>query len=87
MKFSISKQPPIIGTRWLLKKNIEIGEGKLKSLINLYSRLQHGEKIKIIRLPPTYEIYLSPKKKYIRKEIEQYKQRLPMLRKRLKEVM
>lgn len=87
MKLSISKQPPIIGTKWLLKKNIEIGEEKLKDLKKLYLRLKSGEKITIAKLPSVSRYYIFPSKESIKKEIRHYEQRLPMLRKRLREVM
>jgi hypothetical protein len=87
MKLSISRQYPIIGTKWLLKKNIEIGEEKLKDLKKLYSKLNSGEKIKIAKLPSVSHYYIFPTKKGIGKEIKNYEQRLPLLRKRLKEVM
>jgi hypothetical protein len=85
MKIDISRQFPILGTKWLLKKNIEIGEKKVKSLKTLLKDL--GKEKTIVYRPIEGTIYLFPEKERIRKKIKYYENiRLPKLKQRLKKV-
>lgn len=78
---------PLIPSKYLIKKNIEIGTEKLKELRKLERRLKRGEKIKIHRLKPTGIVMISPRLKGVRKERMFYQEHIPILKKRLRKMI
>jgi hypothetical protein len=78
---------PLIPSRWLIKKNIEIGTEKLKELKNLERRLKRGEKIKLHKLKSTGTVMIFPREKDVRKERMFYQEYIPRLKKRLEKMI
>jgi hypothetical protein len=85
MKIDISRQFPILGTKWLLKKNIEIGEKKVEKLKLMLEEIDKGKAIAYKMVEG--RLYFPLEKERIRKEIKYYENiRLPKLKQRLKKV-
>lgn len=85
LKEILARESPKIRTEYILKKNIEINEEAIPQLEALLDRLKAGEKPKVAVIGSL--IHLFPDTVTIEKELRERKEKLPKLRRWLKEVV